>query len=51
MKEVRSKYKVAGKDIRLVVFVDELDRCSPEDVVATLISLKTFLDHAIACLW
>ena len=29
---------------RLVVFIDELDRCSPKDVVATLIDLKTFLD-------
>lgn len=29
---------------RLVVFIDELDRCSPTDVVATLIDLKTFLD-------
>lgn len=30
---------------RIVIFVDELDRCSPEDVVSTLIDLKTFLDH------
>ncbi|GAA1744017.1 KAP family P-loop NTPase fold protein [Microcella frigidaquae] len=30
---------------RLVVFIDELDRCAPEDVVATLIDLKTFLDQ------
>lgn len=29
---------------RLVVFIDELDRCSPADVVATLIDLKTFLE-------
>lgn len=29
---------------KLIVFVDELDRCSPEDVVATLIDLKTFLE-------
>jgi len=29
---------------RLVVFIDELDRCSPDDVVATLVDLKTFLD-------
>jgi len=29
---------------RLVVFIDELDRCAPDDVVATLIDLKTFLD-------
>lgn len=33
-----------GKGERLVVFIDELDRCSPTDVVATLIDLKTFLD-------
>ncbi len=32
------------KGERLVVFIDELDRCSPADVVATLIDLKTFLD-------
>nr|WP_239068052.1 P-loop NTPase fold protein [Actinomadura bangladeshensis] len=34
-----------GKAERLVVFIDELDRCSPKDVVATLIDLKTFLDQ------
>ena len=33
-----------NKGERLVVFIDELDRCSPTDVVATLIDLKTFLD-------
>lgn len=30
---------------RLVVFIDELDRCTPQDVVATLVDLKTFLDQ------
>lgn len=30
---------------RLIVFIDELDRCDPKDVVATLIDLKTFLDQ------
>ncbi len=30
---------------KLLIFIDELDRCSPEDVVATLIDLKTFLHH------
>lgn len=30
---------------RLVIFIDELDRCDPRDVVATLIDLKTFLDQ------
>jgi len=34
-----------GKHERLVVFIDELDRCDPKDVVATLIDLKTFLDQ------
>lgn len=34
-----------GQAKRLVVFIDELDRCSPDDVVATLIDLKTFLDQ------
>lgn len=29
----------------LVVFIDELDRCAPTDVVATLRDLKTFLDQ------
>ncbi|MBF6174738.1 P-loop NTPase fold protein [Nocardia blacklockiae] len=37
--------KATGRKGRLVVFIDELDRCSPEDVVSTLIDLKTFLDH------
>lgn len=36
--------KVKSAD-RLVVFIDELDRCSPDDVVSTLIDLKTFLDQ------
>lgn len=29
----------------LIVFIDELDRCAPSDVVATLRDLKTFLDQ------
>lgn len=39
--------QVAGKTPgrRLVIFIDELDRCAPADVVATLINLKTFLDR------
>ena len=34
---------------RLVVFVDELDRCSPQDVVATLSAIRTFLndEHSV----
>ncbi|MFD0857234.1 P-loop NTPase fold protein [Actinomadura adrarensis] len=39
------KAALRGKAKRLVVFIDELDRCSPKDVVATLIDLKTFLDQ------
>ncbi|MEE3849030.1 P-loop NTPase fold protein [Gordonia sp. LSe1-13] len=35
----------AGRRGRLVVFIDELDRCSPDDVVSTLVDLKTFLDQ------
>ena len=31
---------------RLIVFIDELDRCAPGDVVATLSSLKTFLGES-----
>jgi hypothetical protein len=30
---------------RLVVFIDELDRCQPDDVVSTLVDLKTFLEE------
>lgn len=30
---------------RLLVFVDELDRCAPDDVVATLSAIKTFLNQ------
>lgn len=30
---------------RLIFFIDELDRCSKSDVVLTLSSLRTFLDH------
>lgn len=35
-----------GGKTRLVVFIDELDRCAPEDVVTTLKDLKTFLDQS-----
>lgn len=34
--------EAAGK-MRIVVFVDELDRCAPGDVVATLDAVRTFL--------
>jgi hypothetical protein len=33
------------KATRVIVFIDELDRCSPGDVVSTLVDLKTFLDQ------
>lgn len=36
--------KKAGKK-RIVVFVDELDRCAPGDVVATLEAVRTFLGN------
>lgn len=39
------KAALKGKHDRLVVFIDEFDRCDPKDVVATLIDLKTFLDQ------
>jgi iron(II)-dependent oxidoreductase len=35
---------VSLKDFRLVVFVDDLDRCLPEKVVELLESIKLFLD-------
>ena len=34
--------RVSGE--RLVVFVDELDRCAPDEVVTTLDTIRTFLD-------
>ncbi|HML52430.1 MAG TPA: P-loop NTPase fold protein [Propionicimonas sp.] len=34
-----------GRLTRLVIFVDELDRCGPDDVVTTLTSLLAFLDQ------
>ncbi|WP_350351726.1 P-loop NTPase fold protein [Microbacterium sp. A8/3-1] len=33
------------KKHRMVIFIDELDRCSPKDVMATLEGLRTFLGH------
>lgn len=48
-KRLVGKARKDGKFERLVVFVDELDRCSAEDVVATLTAIRTFLnqDHAV----
>ena len=34
-----------GRADRLVFLVDELDRCREEDIVATLVALRTFLDE------
>lgn len=34
-----------NKRYPLVVFIDELDRCAPDEVVSTLRDLKTFLDE------
>lgn len=41
---VTAACKKHGVD-RIVFFIDELDRCSSDDVVATLTTIKTFLDH------
>jgi hypothetical protein len=38
-----TRRRLIGKPVeRIVVFIDELDRCSPDDVVSTLIDLKTW---------
>lgn len=34
-----------SKNTRYVIFIDELDRCRPEDVMTTLEGLRTFLGH------
>lgn len=36
---------VGSKNRRYVIFIDELDRCAPEDVLQTLEGLRTFLGH------
>jgi hypothetical protein len=41
----RSAIGIAAGEEKLVCFIDELDRCSPEEVVRTLEGLKTFLDE------
>lgn len=38
-----SQLLAAGKKKRYVIFIDEIDRCAPEDVVKTLEGLRTFL--------
>jgi len=40
----------ANQNRRIVFLVDNLDRCSPENVVRLLESIKNFL-HAPACVW
>jgi tetratricopeptide (TPR) repeat protein len=44
---VEDKLKIEGGDDRrrLIVFIDELDRCSPQQVVDTLETLRTFVDR------
>jgi hypothetical protein len=41
--DMLERLKITETDRRLVVFVDELDRCSPSEVAATLESIRTFL--------
>jgi len=40
MEQIR---KTAGKDYRVVIFIDDLDRCSPSKALETLESIKLFL--------
>ncbi len=42
--EAARRRGAAGTVDRLVFFIDELDRCSKDDVVETLAALRTFLD-------
>ena len=42
MTEIRAKR--GGKNYRIVVFVDDLDRCSPKKALEVLESIKVFLD-------
>ena len=37
--------RILARYDRVVFFIDELDRCSAEDVVATLATIKNFLGH------
>jgi hypothetical protein len=43
-KKLAKKVKGKKKCERLVVFIDELDRCSPRQVVSALETLRTFLE-------
>jgi KAP-like P-loop domain-containing protein len=43
-REMLERAEITGdSDRRLIVFVDELDRCAPSEVAATLESIRTFL--------
>lgn len=42
MKKIREKK--GGNDYRIVVFIDDLDRCSPKKALEVLESIKVFLD-------
>ena len=44
-------YLEASSKSRLVVFIDDLDRCLPENVVLILEALKLFLDEAKKCIF
>jgi len=41
MNEIR---RIEGKDCRVVIFIDDLDRCSPNKALEVLESIKLFLD-------
>jgi hypothetical protein len=43
--ELLGRAREKEKIQRFVFFIDELDRCSSEDVVATLTAIRTFLDQ------
>jgi hypothetical protein len=43
-RELLARFGIGEKGRRLFVFVDDLDRCLPEDAVAALEAIKLFLD-------
>ena len=47
-KDIVSKF--VGEDGRLVIFIDDLDRCIPENAITVLESLKLYLDNS-ACVF
>ncbi len=46
-RKAKRRARIAGPERwdRVLFFVDELDRCAPDDVLATLVGVKTFLEH------